>query len=232
MPANRILHAEPGQYQVRGSASKARLAAAYTGRSIDVEGRYPDAKSWLQNYEHSPEGDYRELEQTLLDELPVATDTSVELFRGRWLNGDPSPDDFAPPRDGGRGNRYNDVGVPALYLCSSTGGVKLELADRRGKRLWMLSFRLPACLRLACARQLPVDSLAAALFWLIESARDPDARPRLGHRVGALLARDFDGLLVPGVRGELEQYWNAVLFRPVDRWSQWVAEDAEPESVE
>jgi hypothetical protein len=86
---------------------------------------------------------------------------------------------------------------------------------------------------MADARELAIDSLAAAVFWLIESGRDGAAHPPLlGQRVGQIIAAEFDGLLVPGVRGgPNELYWNAVVFRPGDRWLQLVDESAQPEEA-
>lgn len=79
-----------------------------------------------------------------------------------------------------------------------------------------------------------MDSLAAAVFWLIESGRNrASLPPLLGQRVGEIIAAKFDGLLVPGVRGAPnELYWNVVVFRPGDdRWRRLVEESAQPEAA-
>jgi hypothetical protein len=47
------LDAEPGRYEVHGSSASGILGALYTGRSVDVEGGFRDAKNWFDNYETS-----------------------------------------------------------------------------------------------------------------------------------------------------------------------------------
>ena len=71
------------------------------------------------------------------------------------------------------------------------------------------------------------------MFWLIESGRDRLLTPpRLGQRVGQIIGADYDGLVVPGVRGEPnELYWNAVVFRPEDRWRRLVNRSTQPEKA-
>ena len=237
MTRNYTLHAEPGRYELRGSSARGIRGATYTGRSIDVEGRYPEAKNWLENYEAS-QGELSQLERELLESLGLAVAAAFEapLFRGRFLSSPPgSFQDFGPPPpDRARQGRYNAEGVPALYLCSSVNGVMRELGPPPpGCRLWIQRFRILPELRMADARQLTIDSLAAAVFWLIESGRDRSSPPpRLGQRVGQIIGADFDGLVVPGVRGEPnELYWNAVVFRPGCRWLRLVDNSVQPEEV-
>jgi hypothetical protein len=237
MKRNYILQAEPGRYELRGSSARGILGATYTGRSIDVEGGYPVAKEWVENYETSPE-ERPELERQLVESLGLAAPITFEapVFRGRFFSNPPvSFHEFGPPPpDRARRQRYNAQGVPALYLCSSVNGVIRELATpRRGCRLWIQRFQLLPELRMADARELAIDSLAAAAFWLIESGRDRSlAPPRLGERIGHLIGTEYNGLIVPGVRGEPnELYWNAVVFRPDDGWLQLVDRSAEPQEA-
>lgn len=235
MTRNYTLHAEPGKYEVKGAPSRGVLGATYTGRSIDVEGRYPEAKKWVDDYENSQE-EHPQLERELLESLvpAVAGTFEVPLFRGRFLNSpSASFQDFGPPPpDRAKRGRYNAEGLPALYLCSSVKGVVRELGSPpAGCKLWIQRFQIRPELRMADARELTIDSFAAALFWLIESGRDRSTHPPLlGQRVGRLIAAAFDGLLVPGVRGEPnELYWNAVVFRPGDRWLRLVDRSVQPE---
>jgi len=235
MRRNYILRAEPERYELRGSHARGILGATYTGRSIDVEGGYPVAKEWIENYETSP-GERPELERQLLQSLGLAAASTFEapVFRGRFFSNPPgSFQDFGPPPPASRG-RYNAQGVPALYLCSSVNGVIRELGPPPpGCRLWIQRFQILPELRMADARELAIDSLAAAVFWLIESGRDRSlSPPRLGERVGQLIGTEYDGLIVPGVRGEPnELYWNAVVFRPDDRWLQLVDRSAQPQEA-
>lgn len=237
MARNYTLHDEPGKYEVKGSPSGGVLGALYTGRLIDVEGRYAEAKKWVDDYESS-QGERPQLERELLESLvpAVAGTFKGPLFRGRFLNSpSASFDDFGPPplSRATRG-RYNAEGVPALYPCSSVNGVISELGSPPVEyKLWIQRFQIRPELRMADARKLAIDSLAAAIFWLIESGRDRSAPPPLlGQRVGQIIAAAFDGLLVPGVRAEPnELYWNAVVFRPGDRWRQLVDKDVQPEDA-
>ncbi len=225
------------RYELRGSPTRGILGATYTGRSIDVEGGYPVAKEWLENYETSS-GQRPELERQLIESLGLAAASTFEapVFRGRFFRKPPgSFHKFGPPPPHrAKRGRYNAQGVPALYLCSSVNGVMRERATPKpGCRLWIQRFQILPELRMADARELAIDSLAAAVFWLIESGRDRSLLPpRLGERVCQLIGTDYDGLIVPGVRGEPnELYWNAVVFRPEDRWLRLVDRRAEPQEA-
>lgn len=231
------LRAEPGRYELHGTPSRGILGATYTGRSIDVEGEYRLAKAWLEDYETSP-GERPELERQLVQSISLAAGSTFEapVFRGRFFNIPPgSFQDFGPPPpDRASRGRYNAEGIPALYLCSSVSGVISELGSPpSGSSLWVQAFHISSELRMADARELPIDSLAAAVFWLIESGRDRAlSPPRLGERVGHLIGTDYDGLVVPGVRGEPNDlYWNAIVFRPGGRWSRAVDKIGEPQAA-
>jgi hypothetical protein len=231
------LDAEPGRYEVHGSSASGILGALYTGRSVDVEGGFRDAKNWFDNYETSG-GENLPLERQLLQSVRVAPSStfSVPLFRGRFFSSPPkSFQDFGPPpRTHARRGRYNAEGVPALYLCLSVNGVKRELGTPPlGCTLWTQRFQISPEMRMADARELAIDSFSAAVFWLIESGRDRSlALPQLGQRVGQLIGAEYDGLIVPGVRGEPnELYWNAVVFRPENRWLRLVDKSVKPEEA-
>jgi hypothetical protein len=216
------LNAEPGHYRLTGSPTQGILGATYTGRSIDVEGLYPEAKRWVESFETS-EASVPELESELLGSLAPSEGEVGVLFRGRLLGGPPgSLQDFGPPSpDRATRGRYNAAGVPVLYLCSSVNGVARELGPPpSGHSLWVQRFRMPAEFRLADARRLAIDSLSAAVFWLIESGRDRSSPPPLlGQRVGQVIGAAFDGLIVPGVRGAPDElYYNVVVFHPGERW--------------
>ena len=198
---------------------------------------YAEARDWVESYEAGAE-QRPLLEQELLESLTAARIEAWEaqLFRGRILSTAPcSVHEFGPPPpDQAQRGRYSETGVPALHLCSSVNGVIRELGPPSpGLTLWVQTFRLRPELRFADARDLAVDSLAAAIFWLIEPGRDRMSPfPLLGQRIGRLIATEFDGLLVPGVRGEPnELYWNVVVFRPCDRWLSLIDESVRPEAA-
>lgn len=231
------LHAEPGRFEVRGCSARGILGATYTGRSIDVGGRYSEARNWVESYEASGrESPQLELELVGCLEAAKAGALEAPLFRGRCLCSPPgSCEDFGPPPPARvKRGRYNAEGIPALYLCSSVAGVIRELGLVPPERkLWIQRFRMIPALRIADARQLGIDSLAAAVFWFIESGRDrSSAPPRLGQRVGEIIGAEFDGLIVPGVRGEPDElYWNVVVFRPGDRWLRLLDATYQPEEA-
>ena len=237
MRQNCSAQVESTRYVLRASSVQSRLSADYTGRLIVVGDKYHAAQRWLENYEIL-HGEYPELERRLLQSLgPAEAHTFAEpLFRGRFLCNPPdSFQDFGPPPpDKARRGRYNTEGVPVLSLCSTVNGVVRELrTPSQGRKLWIQRFQLLPGLRMADARALAKDSLAAAVFLLIEAGRErSQERPQLGARVGQLIAAEYDGLIVPGVRGELKaQYWNAVIFRPEGRWLQLVDTSAPPEEL-
>jgi len=233
---NSKLRAETAPFELKGDSTRAFLGAEYTGRSIDVEVAYPAAKRWLEAYEKSLEPNLN-LEAQFLNSLTSASEDVFDRpwFRGRWLSKPPECEDQfgpPPPEDAGPG-RYNAQGEPALYLCSSCDGVKREIGEIvEGKQLWIQEFRIPPETRLADARSLPRDSLAAAVLWLIESARDRAIRPQLGVRIVQIVGSHYDGIIVPGVRGDPDAlYSNLVLFRPADRWRSFVNASAPPENA-
>jgi RES domain len=237
MKRNYTLKAGPGRYELGGCSARFIFGAPYTGRSIDVEGRYPDAKKWVESYEASQEG-HLDLERELLESLRLTVIDTFEatLFRGRFLSSPPHPfREFGPPPfDLAKRGRYSAERVPALYLCSSKTGVIRELgAPPEGFKCWIQRFRISAGLRMVHARDLATDSLAAAVLWLIESGRDRlSDPPKLGQRLGELIGKDYDGLIVPGVRGEPnELYWNAVVFHPEGRWERLADESVQPEEA-
>ena len=129
---------------------------------------------------------------------------------------------------------YNKEGHPVLYLCSSLSVVHREVKSLPGRSLWVQRFRLPPGLRLLDATCLPNDLFAAAVFWLIESHRNPSAEeyPRLGARIAELIAErlHYDGMVVPGVWGKPgDHYSNVIIFRPGDRWKGYIEPGSAPE---
>jgi len=110
------------------------------------------------------------------------------------------------------------------------------------------------------AKQIPgdFDDLLNHVFWWTETA-SPDCGAqfvfsqfvagRVASAVAAGHANDgcnalsrcsippvacgrFDGMLVPGVRGDQStRYDNVVLFRPHDRWQDWLTEGCSPQRL-
>lgn len=97
MKRHHKLHAEPGHYGLTGFPTQGILGATYTGRAIDVEGRYPEAKRWIESHEAS-QADFPELERELVESLAPPEGGIEALFRGRFLSTPPgSLQEFGPP---------------------------------------------------------------------------------------------------------------------------------------
>jgi hypothetical protein len=152
------------------------------------------------------------------------------LFRGRFMNVKPrSQYDFGPlPTSSALPGRYNRKGEAVLYLCTSCEGVSAEKgAPPEGEALWVQEYRLPLEQQnIVDASHLPADSFAATVFWVAESQRDrnlEDGKLRLSHTVAELVTAEYDGMYVPGVRGDRKlSYSNLVVFRPATHWRDWV----------
>jgi hypothetical protein len=229
----KVLSANAGRYNILGSHQQGELGAKYTGRCIIVGPNSNRAKRWVESYEEFPTPKPY-FEQELLDCLSRGVVDDV-VYRGRTFKGIPKSflEFGPPPPDKAKRERYNDNGVPVHYLCSSREGIKSEfLTIPDGERLWIQRFRIKPTAILADAQKLMADSFAAAVFWFIEHGRDRDHRPLLGPRIGDLVRFEYDGLLVPGVRGNDSQlYFNIVLLSPGDCWMQFLIHDGSPEMV-
>jgi RES domain len=230
------LRAEPGAIEIHGGEARGILGAEYTGREIDVGKGYALAKQWLESHETSRECPL-DIETRFLTSLASATEGTLEgpWFRGRFFREPPnSVFDFGPPpAERTRQGRYNKEGHPVLYLCSSpSGGVRELGPPGPGEPLWFQRFRLPSELKILDVRRLSDDSFASAVFWAIESSRDRSAGdpPRLGARITELIALRYDGMLVPGVRGEPgAPYSNVVIFGPGGQWKSYIEPGSTPE---
>ena len=161
--------------------------------------------------------------ETFQSELRNAELVSAQLicYRGRVSPAIPSDsNEYGPPKPERTGQgRYNETGQPVLYLAASEEGVLRELASRTGE-MWCHQFDVPtADLRIADLQPnmaLPVINHA---FDFAEQG-DGDYFSRiLAHLIAEA---EFDGMLVPGVRGELgNAYNNVVLFR-YESWNAWL----------
>jgi len=233
-PTYRLM-AEPGRFEVRGSDLRGVLRASYSGRSVDVETGYFEARSWIEEYAATGRSS-AELEARFLKSVQGNQGVPVpeRIWRGRRLRKPPeSSQDFGPPPAGETPlGRYNAPGRPVLYLADSLEGVSREVLCEAHEQRWAQPFRLPGHVRLFDAQALARDVFAAGVFWALESHRSGFPDHWLGVRVADLLIDRFDGLLVPGVRGtESVRYRNVVLFSPADRWLPWVDSEEDPRLV-
>lgn len=220
------LKAEPGHIEIRGSPAQGILGASYSGRSVDVEAGYFEARDWIERYQ-ADRTCQADLEGRFLSSIAGHSAVPVDgpLWRGRIFEDPPtSSEDFGPPPPCRTPfGRYNEAGNPVLYLADSVQGVELEVPVHDSRERWVQRFRLPPDLLVLDARSLPEDSFSAGVFWAMESHRTDFPEGWLGVRIAELLREHFDGLWVPGVRGTDERrYGNLVVFEPSAGWRSWV----------
>jgi hypothetical protein len=148
----------------------------------------------------------------------------------------PSVDRLGPPPEDQacREGRYNCADESVLYLCSSELGVAREADIICGRELHFLAYRLPLQdLRVADFAGAALDSLFNAVFEIAETFNVEERGPAtysFSQFVAQVVAEAYDGMMVPGVRGDRTlRYANVVIFRPHPRWREWV--DQEPRVV-
>lgn len=151
------------------------------------------------------------------DELAAG---ELACFRGRVAPANPRlSGEYAPPKPEWVGvGRYNEAGHPVLYLADSTNGVLKELASRDGE-IWCHQYSIPAKgVRIADLRpnmQLPIVNHA------FEFAEQDDG-DEFSRTLASLVARNFDGMLVPGVRGVNGKTYNNVVIFKFELWQDWL----------
>lgn len=175
------------------------------------------------------------LTEELLSVHPIEQ-PSIRGYRGRRIGegkstpkssrdmGPPSPDQTSDM------GRYNEKGHPALYLCESEYGVRRELSGE--DRLFVQEFILPTnVVRIADLRELNQDSFLCATMWHTEMAGQEGYPTEFFSQIVAnIIGRSFDGMAVPGVRGDDSQtYSNIVIFpRLLKHWPEWVVSKKKP----
>ncbi len=175
------------------------------------------------------------LTEELLSVHPI-DQRSIRGYRGRRIRESvPIPEssrDMGPPMPGNTNDkgRYNEKGHPALYLCESEYGVRRELSGEG--RLFVQEFILPTnVVRIADLRRLDPNGFLAATMWHAEMAgQDGYPTVRFSQVVATVLSKGFDGMAVPGVRGDNSQtYSNIVIFpRRLRHWPKWAVSQNKP----
>jgi RES domain-containing protein len=208
------------------------LSASYEGsnRFIHADGDFGLLQNWakLDNasaFESDPFFD--EIMHALNFALPVS-DSFIDVFRGRDMRGcTPTSAEMGPPPvKSAIAGRYNTAGNPVLYCSSSEDGVKREL-NEPNVELWCQKFRIDvAVCRIADFRvsAYPEKHIFNNLFWFAELA-GAEGYPSqvLSRFVANLVSQKFDGMLVPGIQGDVTvQYQNLILFNPLRHWQQYL----------
>jgi hypothetical protein len=205
-----------------------------TGREIIANEVCNEVNAWA-NSEDSRGNAMCDRVIEALCKCPLVVDSDLRFFRGRKppfrpniVN--PSRQDMGPPPSyKAPEGRYNGLRESVLYLCTVSAAVVRELPD--APVIWIQEFQVPVqSMRIADLRQnvLGADPLLNATMWQAELAGTEGAAPLFfSQLVASLVSLHFDGMLVPGVRGDdTMQYSNLVVFRPVEDWQKWLGPNA------
>lgn len=139
----------------------------------------------------------------------------------------------APPPARASCGRYNEARAPALYLSECECGAVSELRCRAADQVlfWAMRYCIPPCGPIADIRPHAAGAdWIAAVFDLCETVeRDADRTYPRSRRLAALVrGAGFDGLMVPGVRGDparIANHWNLVVFDPEECGVRWQVGD-------
>ncbi len=143
-----------------------------------------------------------------------------------------SPLQFGPPPRGGSQGRYNSTGQSALYLSVDLFGLKAEMERDKDdtRRLYYAHYRPIDTLSVV---DLSDSSIHAALHLAFDRAERLDTSYEISQKL-ADVVRSFgiDGMIVPGVRGNLNHhYCNVVLFNCRD-WEYWLDTSHPPQELD
>lgn len=179
---------------------------------------------------HNVAEDFRHL----MSDAPVLSGDYLVLFRGQGIrDGQPIPpsiERMGPlPNDRTPGEgRYHRHGERVLYLADSEDGVRREMeAWFTQGTPFVIRLEVPlATLRIADLSDLPTDHLITSAFSRAEMCKVKNRGPDnyiFSQCIGSLVADGFDGMRIPGVRGEPgAHYKNVVLFNRLGDWPTWV----------
>jgi hypothetical protein len=211
--------------------SRATVGRSHTGRSTLVDADYAVAREWSeagdfdQILSHPTAGRFRDEIRAV--NLVIGT---KECVRGR-------PDDglikgwrdMGPPPTAVRDNRYNRKGDFAFYLCDSDDGVFREITS--AGKMFLQSYDLPCDkLRIADFCDDRLTDFLKAVFDLAEARGFPERGGgddlSFPQAVAQLVREEnFDGMLVPGVRGEKGNYYQNVVILIKHPWEEWSRQD-------
>jgi hypothetical protein len=215
------------------------LTRGNTGRAVCVSNaNYDRARNWAalrSREELIAHSDYQEFTARIVTEAQLL-DEPCALFRGVFFDNDTPrrSDEMGPPPENKKilGGRYNLADQRVLYLCDSEEGVLRECVRRdlgvaRGV-LRVQPYQLPVTeLRIVDFTKVPTDSFIAAVFSIAEDCNEDDYT--FSQTVAEAVSARFDGMRVPGVRGDVkDRYSNVVVFRPGSDWRKWLEPGATP----
>jgi hypothetical protein len=212
------------------------LKFSNSGRSVSGNEGYALASEWagLMNRDkilvHPAADEFR----LLIPEAPCVSDYSLVCYRGRSITGkQPCAHQMGPPEKT-NGGRYNPPGQSVLYLSDSEEGVLREFqAWKQEGTPYIQRYTLPFDkLRIADFTKIPSDHFVCAVFSFAEECEVEGRSLKsylFSQTIAELIADYFDGMRVPGVRGEPGiWYSNIVIFRPFPGWLYWIDPNVAP----
>lgn len=210
-----------------------------TGRDIHESEWWAPVNGWakLPTFEKMMRHELANRFRKYVEDKTPKTGDPLSVFRGRGIKDGtvPNSKQMGPPPTDGHvedDGRYNKAGKAVLYLSSTDDGV------RREQDAWNVE-GVPYVQEFV----LPLDGLRIADFTdhgddFINTVFDNAERCKVSgfdinnylfsQTVAEIVATKFDGMMVPGVRGDADShYTNVVIFdphEPKDRWHGWLHE--------
>ncbi len=205
-----------------------------TGRRIQADSVHARVQAWAMSAVY--EGSEAEVEFiNALSTVHRLAPSKLVCFRGqrRFPSGySPEPEDMGPPPLGkASAGRYNGQGRSVLYLSETEQGVTREPITGPGP-LWIQKYILPAdTLQIADLRPGRAEEFVNQVFWFAEHAGEAPVHCSLefSQRIASLIAEKFDGIMMPGVRGdESHRYANIVVLKRMSEWIAWLYPESRP----
>ena len=221
------------------SGASASVDRAKTGRILDYHKPHEIladrlAAEWmsLNSIDEIMKHPARKRFENVLSGVPVVSTLEI-MYRGRHF--DPADtsrnvsSSFGPPPPEAclEAGRYNSAGSSVLYLASTNDGVRLEVQPPPGRVLMSQAFLVPPSVRIADLTNNSIDPFVGNAF---DRAEHMEATYYFrSNALAHLVSEQFQGMLVPGVRGSRHQrYSNLVIFAPKDIWCAWIHSPAAP----
>lgn len=177
-----------------------------------------------------------EVFRSLIPNAPCI-DSSLMCFHVRGIpEKPPRSDQMGPPPldEKTSWGRYHRPGEHVLYLSDSEDGVIREFCAQGATGVpYIQRYRLPTKqLHVADLTKIPPDHFVSQVFSKAEECNVegrglPDYN--FSQTIAELVATNFDGMRVPGVRGVTsERYSNIIIFRPFPDWPNWLEPGSTP----
>lgn len=230
-----------GEVKIEAAASVACTASVtngHTGRTVTCDSEYGQVRDWASlPRDEIPLHSFANKLRAAVGSARCVQGEELVCCRGRSLQrgSRPSIDQLGPPPDDQPcpENRYNCENESVLYCCTSEGGVAREVAVEADNELCLQIYKIPLQqLRIADFTDPALDSLVNAVFEIAESCMVEGRGPSsyvFSQFVAQVVAGAYDGMMVPGVRGDRAlRYSNVVIFRPHPQWRGWARGEPTP----